>query len=143
MKGQQMLKVCSILMIIGGGIVLLGAIFVSGLLSIIASAANGELQALAILAIVIAILGPALELAAGIVGVKAAGMPSVGKIKAALVLGLLVVLLSLFNNIYSFIVDGVDVSAVIGLLLGLVVPVLYLVGLIQFKNALVELLSGE
>lgn len=143
MKGQKMLKVCSILMIIGGGLVLLGAIFLSGLLGLLAAETGGTLQSLAIVAIIISIAGPAIELVAGIIGVKAAGMPSVGKIKASLILGLLVVLLALFNNIYGFIINGVNVNGIVGLLLGLVVPVLYLVGLIQFKNALIELLSGE
>lgn len=143
MKGQQMLKVCSILMIIGGALNLLLAIIVIAGLAVLMAALEGAGAALLVAAMVAACLGGALELAAGIVGVKAAEMPSVGKIKAALILGILVVVLCLFNLITNVVSEGFTTSSIITMLLGVVVPILYLVGLIQYKNALVALLSGE
>ena len=85
MKGQKMLKVCSILMIIGGAFVALTGILAIAGLSILLSGLGGAAVAIMTIAVIVGCLGGALELAAGIVGVKAAGMPSVGKIKAAFV----------------------------------------------------------
>ncbi len=144
MKGQKMLKVCSILMIIGGAFVTLTGILMIAGLSILLSGLGGAAVAIMTIAVIVGCLGGALELAAGIVGVKAAGMPSVGKIKAALVLGILVIVMALFSNIYTLVTaDQITFSSFLSACLGLVIPVLYLVGLVQFKNALVALLSGD
>lgn len=143
LKGQKMLKVCGILMIIGGVLnLVLGIITVAGL-ALLLAALEGSFGVLLIAAMAAALLGGALELAAGIVGVKAAEMPSVGKIKAALILGLLVLILCLFSFISSVVADGFSLSSVVSLIFGIVVPVLYIMGVIQYKNALVALLSGE
>ena len=144
LKGQKMLKVCSILMIIGGALVLLISIF--GLVGVIAAASAGLDIGMSIGAaygaMAIAIVSSAIELVAGIIGVQAAKMPSVGKIKASLIMGLLVALLSLVSSIMSIVSAGFEVSDIVSLLLGLVVPVLYIVGVIQYKNALLELMGG-
>ncbi len=143
MKGQKLLKVCSILMIIGGGILLLFAILAVAGVGLVAAATDlgAGLTAVAILAIILSFAGAAIELVAGIVGVKAANMPSAGKIKAALVLGILVLLISLYNSITTIVADGFG-AGIFGLIIGAVLPVLYIVGVIQFKNALIELLGG-
>lgn len=144
LKGQKMLKVCSILMIIGGALVLvLGVIGLLGIAAVAAAGADlGMAAGETYSAVIISVVSGAIELAAGIVGVKAAKMPSVGKIKASLIMGLLVALLSLVSSIMNIVSDGFQASDILGLLLGLVVPVLYIVGVIQYKNALLELLGG-
>lgn len=146
LKGQKMLKVCSILMIIGGALLLLLSII--GLAGVVAAFAVATPEELGMSAgaaygsMAVGIASAVIELVAGIVGVKAAKMPSVGKIKASLILGLLVAVLSLISSISGIVTSGFTGSAVAGLVLGLVVPVLYVVGVIQYKNALVELLGG-
>lgn len=141
-----MLKVCSILMIIGGALaLLLSALGFAGVAAA-ASLLDGEATAevtTAYIWLAVAIVASIIELVAGIVGVQAAKMPSANKIKLSLVLGLLVVVISLASSISSIITAGFSTSTITSLLTGLVVPVLYLIGLIQYKNALVALLSGE
>ena len=61
-----------------------------------------------------------------------------------LVLGILVIVMALFSNVSILLTaDQITFSSFLSACLGLVIPVLYLVGLIQFKNALVALLSGD
>ena len=69
MKGQKMLKVCSILMIIGGAFVTLTGILMIAGLSILLSGLGGAAVAIMTIAVIVGCLGGALELAAGIVGV--------------------------------------------------------------------------
>lgn len=152
LKGQKMLKVCSILMIIGGAISLLVSIL--GLVTLSAAASLGAAMGAnldaelgmsmgaAYAVMVVAIVASGIELAAGIVGVQTAKMPSVAKIKASLILGLVVALLNLAASIYSMVMGGSFANEIVSLLLGLVIPVLYIVGIIQYKNALLELLGG-
>ncbi len=139
MKGQKMLKVCSILMIVGGGIA--AVLSVLAILGAAALAAAGALETFLLIAVILAVLGAGIELAAGIVGVKAAGMPSVGKIKASVIMGILVVVMSIASNVFNYSLTGK--FDVVSIVLGLVLPVLYLIGVFKFKNALVALLSGE
>ena len=139
MKGQKMLKVCSILMIVGGGIA--AVLSVLAILGAAALAAAGALETFLLIAVILAVLGAGIELAAGIVGVKAAGMPSVGKIKASVIMGILVVVMSIVSNVFNYSLNGK--FDVVSIVLGLVLPVLYLIGVFKFKNALVALLSGE
>lgn len=144
LKGQKMLKVCSILMIIGAALALL--VTIMGFVGIAAldAAFDGEISgSSAYLWLVVALVAGAIQLVAGIVGIQAAKMPSVNKIKLSLIFGLIVVVLSLISSISSIVSNGFSGSAITGLLIGLVIPALYLVGLMQYKNALVALLSGD
>ena len=145
LKGQKMLKVFSFLMIVFGFI---GAVFAVLALtgSIAISAAYEGMGVLVILSIA-AVVATVLEIVAGFVGKGAANMPSVGKIKAALVLGVLVLILTLASSIYNIMTTattgGSQVNNIIGIFTGAVIPVLYLTGLIKYKNALVALMSGN
>lgn len=142
LKGQKMLKVCSILMIIGGALALIVSIL--GFVGVAAAATLFEEGiASAYLWVTLALVASIVQLVAGIVGVQAAKMPSVNKIKLSLIFGLLVVVLSLVSSIATIVSEGFSGSALTSLLIGLVIPALYLVGLIQYKNALVALLSGD
>lgn len=106
-QGSKMLKVTGILMIIGGGIV-----------------------ALAVIASILALLGGGIELAAGILGVKNWNQPA--KAQSCIVFGAIIIALSVLSNILNL-ASGSEFN-LFSLLLGLVLPVLYLVGAVQLKN---------
>ncbi|MEG1908324.1 MAG: hypothetical protein RR147_01890 [Oscillospiraceae bacterium] len=143
MKGQKMLKVCGILMVIFGALALL--ISILGVLGVglLAAASEESLGMAATLMLIVGILGCALELVTGIVGIKASSSPSVPKIKASLILGLLVFLLSLASTIYNLVSVEITGVAIISAIIGLIIPVLYLVAIFKFKNALVALMTAE
>ncbi|MDR0672032.1 MAG: hypothetical protein LBF64_06930 [Oscillospiraceae bacterium] len=119
MNGGKFLRVTGILMIIGGALsILFGVIALFG--SVVAGAL-GVGEAL-IAAAIIGLLGGATELVAGIFGVMYADRP--GKAQICIVMGIVVAGLSVVSSIISF--------NPLSLVLGLVLPVLYLVG--AFKN---------
>lgn len=145
LKGQKMLKVVGILMIIGGALSIVFTIASIGLIIYVANAVGGMVPILLIL--VLPLIASVIELIAGILGVKAAGMPSVGKIKTAVVLGIVILVLSLVSMVYSTLMSSALGSSVTDIVVdavaGLVLPALYLVAVFRYKNALVKLLSGE
>ena len=156
-KGQKMLKVIGILLIIFGAIGLVGSIIsVSGMSAINALAAEyelGNIPMLLTVSTILAVVYAAIELVAGIVGVKAAGTPSVGKIKLSLILALVILVLAIAsiimsimasNEMVSIIGTGTGIaSTIISIVTGLVMPVLYLVSVFRYKNALVALMGGD
>lgn len=128
MKGHKFLKVTGILMIIGGALAaILGIIAVLSVaaLAYIASAHSeaGMLYASTILFLVSGIV----ELIAGIIGVLNAEKPQ--KAKACIVWGALVAVLSVAGTILG-VAGGGDFS-VFSLILGLVLPVLYIIGAVK------------
>ncbi len=125
MNGHKFLKVTGILMIIGGALsTILGIVAVLGVaaLAYIASAQTeaGMLYASTILLLISGVV----ELIAGIIGVINAEKPQ--KAKACIVWGALVAILSVASTILG-VVGGSDFS-VSGLVLGLVLPVIYIIG---------------
>lgn len=128
MKGHKFLKVTGILMIIGGALAaILGIIAVLSVaaLTYIASAHSeaGILYASTILFLVSGIV----ELIAGIIGVLNAEKPQ--KAKVCIVWGALVAILSVSGTILG-VAGGGDFS-VFSLILGLVLPVLYIIGAVK------------
>lgn len=128
MKGHKFLKVTGILMIIGGALAtILGIIAVLSVaaLAYIASAQTeaGMLYASTILLLISGVV----ELIAGIIGVINAEKPQ--KAKACIVWGALVAILSVAGTILG-VVGGSDFS-VSGLVLGLVLPVIYIIGAVK------------
>ena len=128
MNGHKFLKVTGILMIIGGALsAILGIVAVLGVaaLAYIASAQTeaGMLYASTILLLVSGVV----ELIAGIIGVINAEKPQ--KAKACIVWGALVAVLSVAGTILG-VVGGSDFS-VSGLVLGLVLPVIYIIGAVK------------
>ena len=128
MNGHKFLKVTGILMIIGGALsAILGIVAVLGVaaLAYIASAQTeaGMLYASTILLLISGVV----ELIAGIIGVINAEKPQ--KAKACIVWGALVAILSVASTILG-VVGGSDFS-VSGLVLGLVLPVLYIIGAVK------------
>lgn len=128
MNGHKFLKVTGILMIIGGALsAILGIVAVLGVaaLAYIASAQAeaGMLYASTILLLISGVV----ELIAGIIGVINAEKPQ--KAKACIVWGALVAILSVAGTILG-VVGGSDFS-VSGLVLGLVLPVIYIIGAVK------------
>lgn len=128
MNGHKFLKVTGILMIIGGALsAILGIVAVLGVaaLAYIASAQTeaGMLYASTILLLISGVV----ELIAGIIGVINAEKPQ--KAKACIVWGALVAVLSVAGTILG-VVGGSDFS-VSGLVLGLVLPVIYIIGAVK------------
>lgn len=128
MNGHKFLKVTGILMIIGGALsTILGIVAVLGVaaLAYIASAQTeaGMLYASTILLLISGVV----ELIAGIIGVINAEKPQ--KAKVCIVWGALVAILSVAGTILG-VVGGSDFS-VSGLVLGLVLPVIYIIGAVK------------
>ena len=128
MNGHKFLKVTGILMIIGGALsAILGIVAVLGVaaLAYIASAQTeaGMLYASTILLLISGVV----ELIAGIIGIINAEKPQ--KAKVCIVWGALVAILSVAGTILG-VVGGSDFS-VSGLVLGLLLPVIYILGAVK------------
>jgi len=130
-KSNKFLKVTGILMIIFGGIgIVFGIIAVIGvgaLAMLLGPEANvGLLTFAAILALVSAVV----SLIAGIVGVKNAAKPE--KANVCIVYGILTAVLAVLGQILTM--AGGGSFNVMNLIIGLVIPVLYLIGAFQSKK---------
>lgn len=134
-KGAQFLKVTGIIMIIGASIgiimsilALIGTAAIDAMdLSSISEELNyniGLLYASGVLSLV----GGAIEMVAGILGVANSKKPE--KANTCIVFGVIVILFSLAGSILT--VVGGESFPVVSFLLGLILPVLYLVG--AYKN---------
>ncbi|MDR1158191.1 MAG: hypothetical protein LBK75_07785 [Oscillospiraceae bacterium] len=122
MDGRKFLRVTGILMIIGGALsILFGFIALFGSLIGNVLGVGGLLVAAAILALI----GGAVELVAGIFGVLYAERSD--KARTCIVMGIIVTALSVVSNVINFSVQS--------LVLGLVLPVLYLIGAFKNKQA--------
>ena len=143
-KGQKILKVCSILMIVFGSLGLLAMIVsIAGLSAIggIAAGFGGAATAMgiALLAFFVGICIGAIELTAGIIGVKACKKPTINGIKTAFILGIILIafdavaiILNIVNDTFSF-----------GSIASLAIPVVYFLGVLQYRAAIIELASGK
>lgn len=133
-QGSKMLKVTGILMIIGGAlalvIALIAVIGIAAAASLAAGALGGGILALAVIASILALLGGGIELVAGILGVKNWNQPA--KAQSCIVFGAIIIALSVLSNILNL-ASGSEFN-LFSLLLGLVLPVLYLIGAVQLKN---------
>lgn len=133
-QGSKMLKVTGILMIIGGAlalvIALIAVIGIAAAASLAAGALGGGIIALAVIASILALLGGGIELVAGILGVKNWNQPA--KAQSCIVFGAIIIALSVLSNILNL-ASGSEFN-LFTLLLGLVLPVLYLIGAVQLKN---------
>lgn len=137
LKGRLMLKVVGILYIIFAALSIL-----TGLMAVVGGAAlgiaGGESLALGLGAIAMAfglmmILSSVFSLVAGILGVKWCARPD--KAGTLFVLGVVLTALAVLNLLSSFGGDNGS-AAVVGALIGLVLPVLYTLGAWQNKQSL-------
>ena len=121
-KGSGFLKVTGILMIIGGGLsIILGIVSLLGV-AVIASAL--EAYGLWVFAAILALAGAIIELVTGIVGVVNCKKPE--KATACLVWGIIVAVVDILSNVLSVAAGGS--FSVASLFLGLVLPVLFIIG---------------
>ncbi len=135
MKGKNFLKVCGILMIIGGGlgviisiIAAIGAAAVQTLATAVDAASMGVSTGSMWVAVVLAIVGSVLELVCGIVGCVNCSKPE--KAMVNIVFGVLVVVIQIIALIMNFSVPS--------LITGFIVPALYLVGAFLNKQSAAE-----
>lgn len=127
-KGRMYLKVTGILMIIGGALgIIVDLIALVGLTALTAGlGGTGLAIGIVAVAVVIAGVGSILEFIAGIIGVKNNNRPE--KATTCLVWGIIVAAMTVLSTILSL-SGGKGFSDVIfSLILGLVIPVLYIIG---------------
>ena len=129
-KGHVSLKVCSIVMIIGGAVSI-----IVGIVALLAGLAIGgsdlgvegaNVAALALVGGIIALVGGILELIAGIVGVFNSNKPQ--KAVACIVWGFIVLVLQIIGIVLSAIAGTSFGSILISIVTGVALPVLYLIG---------------
>ncbi len=133
-KSNGFLKVAGILMIIGGGLsIILGIIAMLGVALIVSALGTEEMLGLLIFATTLALLGAIVSLVAGILGVANAAKPE--KATICIVFGILAAVLSVLGNVLTATSGGT--FSVFNLILGLVLPVLYLIGAFQNKARVV------
>ncbi|MDD3611898.1 MAG: hypothetical protein PHU38_05965 [Eubacteriales bacterium] len=133
-KSNGFLKVTGILMIIGGGLsIILGIIAMLGVALIVSALGTEEMLGLLIFATILSLLGAIVSLVAGILGVANAAKPE--KANICIVFGILAAMLSVLGNVLTATSGGT--FSVFNLILGLVLPVLYLIGAFQNKARVV------
>ena len=130
MKGRKFLKVTGILMIIGGAFGIIGgivAIIGVGALAAVLETSAGGLMFASVLILASAVF----ELIAGIMGVKNCDKPE--KAQSCIVIGVIVAILSVAGNVISNVL-GSDFN-IINYAIGLIIPVLYIIGAVKNKEA--------
>lgn len=132
MKGQQFLKITGILMIIGGAVSFVLAIIalvgVAALVAMLGAEGGGLLY----LSAGLLLAGAVAEFIAGIIGVKNCAKPE--KANTCITWGIIVAAFCLVGNILS-VVGGDDKIDVFSMLLGIALPVLYIVGAVLNKKS--------
>lgn len=130
-KGTGFLKVTGILMIIGGAIsVILGIIAALGVAALVYISDGTVSSALLYTSVILMIVSAVAELVAGIIGVTNCKKPE--KAGSCIVWGIIVAVLSVAGTILNS-VGGGSFSA-FSLILGLVLPVLYIIGAVFNKR---------
>lgn len=135
MGESKMLKVTGILMIIGAGLGLLGGISLlaiggaAGAVDPSLASSGGLIMALALVAIVVS----AVQLVAGIMGVKNWNKPE--KAQICFILGIAIIVVGLISDIISIASAGFSASIVTSAVTGLIIPALYTYGAMQLKKA--------
>ena len=130
-KGTGFLKVTGILMIIGGAIsVILGIIAALGVAALVYISDGTVSSALLYTSVILMIVSAVAELVAGIIGVANCKKPE--KAGVCIAWGIIVAVLSVAGTILNS-VGGGTFSA-FSLILGLVLPVLYIIGAVFNKK---------
>ena len=130
-KGTGFLKVTGILMIIGGGIsIIMGIIAALGVAALAYISDGTVSSALLYASVVLMLISAVAELVAGIIGVVNCKKPE--KAGVCIALGIIVAVLSVAGTILNS-VGGGSFSA-FSLILGLVLPVLYIIGAVFNKK---------
>lgn len=144
LKGLNMLKFFSVLMIISGAASLVYSAIHFGISAYVTS----RLGFLGFfIAGVLPMVTYILELIAGAVGIKATEIPNVGKIKIAATLGVAVLVLSVISIAYS-VIYYIDLrldltNFILDIAAGLLIPGLYVWGVFRFRSGVAGLLMGN
>ncbi len=128
MKGSKLLKITGILMIIGGIIGLIVGIV--GILGAGALSLMGAHIGMLYVGGILAIISGIIELMAGLRGNKYCKDPVMGA--KCLPWGVLVAVLSIISQIISC--AGGSKFSVVGLIVGLIIPILYIAGAVMIKK---------
>ena len=130
MKGQKMLKVTSILMIIGGVIAIIaGVIAILGISALAALAGGTEGMGMLYASTILVIVASVIQLIAGIKGVGACNAPQ--KAASCVKWGIVIAVLTVISIVLGL-VGGGEFS-ITNLVLNLLLPGLYVDGAIQVK----------
>lgn len=136
-QGSTILKVCGILMIIGGALSLVGAITVIVGFGALGGAADGSAggfasgAALGAIVMAFSLIAGIIQLIAGIFGVKFWATPP--KALSCCIMGCIVVVLKL-ADIFMAWGNNPTGTNILNLVVGLVLPALYLFGAFQLKK---------
>ncbi|MBR7081083.1 MAG: hypothetical protein IKI49_00005 [Oscillospiraceae bacterium] len=131
-SGSGFLKVCGILLIIFGALALILSLVGIAGMAALQSIMGSELNvSMAWVALVFAVVGSAIELIAGIIGVANSKKPE--KAKTCIVWGALVAAVSVASAILT-VASGQDFP-IVSLLIGLVLPVLFIIGAVKNMKA--------
>ena len=130
-KGTGFLKVTGILMIIGGGIsIIMGIIAALGVAALAYISDGTVSSALLYASVVLMLISAVAELVAGIIGVVNCKKPE--KAGVCIAWGIIVAVLSVAGTILNSVGGGT--FSVFSLILGLVLPVLYIIGAVFNKK---------
>ncbi len=128
--GGKFLKITGILMIIGGIIGLIAGIV--AVIGVGALAALGASKGLLVIAAILALISGIVELLAGLKGNKGSKDPALGA--KCLPWGVCVLVLSIIGMILSK--AGGGKVGVVSVIVGLIIPILYIVGALMMKKEL-------
>lgn len=132
MKGKTMLKVSSILMLIGGILTaIMGVIALIGIAALVALVGEEVSAGLLYFSGALVIVSAIVEIIAAAKGLGACKNPQ--KAKGCMPWGIIIAVLCVVSEILN-VVGGGDFS-IINLITGLVLPVLYIIGANQMKAA--------
>lgn len=127
-KSNKFLKVTGILMIIGGGLGIILGIIAVGVVGV--AMAIGEASGLTMFGSILVLVSAVVSLIAGIIGVKNASKPE--KAQTCIVFGILTAVFAVLGSALSM--AGGSSFNFTSFLIGLVLPVLYLIGAYQNKS---------
>lgn len=133
--GSTLLKVTGILMIIGGAISVILAIFALVGLGATLSLFEGQgLTALIVISVLFTCIAAALELIAGIIGVQNCDKPE--KAQLCFIFGIIVLAIAVIARVIDFLYGTTSIwSSLISLALGVVLPILYILGALRNKKS--------
>ena len=131
MKGQKLLKVTSILMIIGGVIAaIVGVLAILGISALVALMESAEGTGLLYASSAIIIVSSIIEFIAGIKGVGACSAPQ--KAASCVKWGIIIAILAIISIIIGLVGGGQ--FSITSLVLNLLLPGLYVYGAMQMKG---------
>lgn len=135
MKGKMYLKVMGILFIIGAALGIVLLLIAGGLSALFFNLEyyTGTEVAVSVVSIIFGLIAVVVRLIAGILGVKNCEKPE--KANVCLGWGIALIALEVLSFIYTIITDPSGIFNIFNIFLGLVFPVLYIVGAVLNKKS--------